>query len=157
MDDWKKFNGTSLPENKDFYSHLNMEDFADADYVYTKRICKDFETKNLGVYHDLFVQSNTLLLADIFEKFRNICLKIYELDWSCKIHFSSWIIKGSSFKNTKVKLDLLTHVNMLLMVQKGIRGEICQKLIISSYIQYLDVNNLYGWAMLQNLPVNNFE
>ena len=157
MDDWKKFNGTSLPENKDFYSHLNMEDFADADYVYTKRICKDFETKNLGVYHDLFVQSNTLLLADIFEKFRNICLKIYELDWSCKIHFSSWIIKGSSFKNTKVKLDLLTHVIMLLMVQKGIRGEICQKLIISSYIQYLDVNNLYGWAMLQNLPVNNFE
>ena len=80
MDDWKKFNGTSLPENKDFYNHLNMEDFADADYVYTKRICKDFETKNLGVYHDLFVQSNTLLLADIFEKFRNICLKIYELD-----------------------------------------------------------------------------
>ena len=113
--------------------------------------------RNLGVSRDLFVQSNTLLLADIFEKFRNMCLKIYELDRSCKIYFSSWIIKGSSFKNTKVKLDLLTHVKMLLMVQKGIRGEICQKLIISSYIQYLDVNNLYGWAMLQNLPVNNFE
>ena len=134
-----------------------MEDFADADYVYRKRICKDLEMRNLGVSHDLFVQSNTLLLADIFEKFRNMCLKIYELDRSSKIYFSSWIIKGSSFKNTKVKLDLLTHVKMLLMVQKGIRGEICQKLIISSYIQYLDVNNLYGWAMLQNLPVNNFE
>ena len=80
MDDWEKFNETSLPEKEDFYSHLNMEDITDADYAHTKRVCKDFEIKNLGEYHDLYVQSNTLLLADVFENFRNMCLKIYELD-----------------------------------------------------------------------------
>ena len=55
MDDWKKFNETSLPVKKGFYSHLNMEDITDADYVHAKRICKDFEIKNLGAYHDLYV------------------------------------------------------------------------------------------------------
>ena len=80
IDDWEKLNVTSLPEKEDFYSHLNMEDITDADYVHTKRVCKDFEIKNLGEYHDLYVQSNTLLLADVFENFRNMCLKIYELD-----------------------------------------------------------------------------
>ena len=80
MDDWEKFNETSLPEKEDFYSHLNMEDITDADYAHVKRICKDFEIKNWGEYHDLCVQSNTLLLADVFENFRNMCLKIYKLD-----------------------------------------------------------------------------
>ena len=75
-DDWEKFNETSLPEKEDFYSDLNMKDITDADYAYTKRVCKDFEIKNLGEDHNLFVQSNTLLL----ENFRNICLKVYELD-----------------------------------------------------------------------------
>ena len=63
-----------------FYSHLNMEDITDADYEHTKRVCKDFEIENLGQYHHLYVQIDTLLLANIFENFRNICLKIYELD-----------------------------------------------------------------------------
>ena len=66
MDDWKKFNETSLPEKEDFYSHLNMEDITDADYAHGKRVRKDFEIRNLGEYHDLYFQSNTLLLADIF-------------------------------------------------------------------------------------------
>ena len=57
-----------------------MEDITDADYAHAKRVCKDFEIKNLGEYHDLYVQSDTLLLADVFENFRNMCLKIYELD-----------------------------------------------------------------------------
>ena len=69
MDDWKKFNETLLPEKKDFYSHLNMEDIIDAEYANTKRVCKDFEIKNLGEYHGLYVQSNTLLLAYVFENF----------------------------------------------------------------------------------------
>ena len=73
MDDWEKFNKTMLPE-EDFYSQSNMEDITDADFAQTKTVCKDFEIKNLGEYHDLYIQSNTLLLADIFENFRNICV-----------------------------------------------------------------------------------
>ena len=79
MDDWEKFNKTSLPEKEDFYSHLNMEDITDADYVHAKRVCKDFEIKSFGEYHHLYIQRDTLLLADVFENFRNICLEIYEL------------------------------------------------------------------------------
>ena len=84
MDDWDQFNETSLLEKEDFYSHLNMEDITDADYAHAKRYCKNFEMKNLEEYHHLYVQSDTLLLSDIFEDFRNKCLKIYELD-SAKI------------------------------------------------------------------------
>ena len=80
MNDWKKFNETSLLEKEEFYSHLNMKDITDAVYAYAERVCKDFEIKNLGEYYDLYVQSNTLLLVDVFENFRNICLQIYELD-----------------------------------------------------------------------------
>ena len=79
MDDWEKFNETSLPEKEGFYSHLNVEDITDADYAHAKRVCKDFEIKNLGECHDFYVQSNTLLFADVFENFRNMCLEIYEL------------------------------------------------------------------------------
>ena len=78
--DWKKFSETSLLEKEDFYSHLNMKDITDADYAHAKRVCKDFEIKNLGEYHDLYVQSNTLLLADVFENFINTCINIYGLD-----------------------------------------------------------------------------
>ena len=80
MEYCKKLNETSLPEKEDFYSHLNMEDITDADYVYAKKVCKDFWINNLEEYHDLYVQSDTLLLADVFENFRNICLEISELD-----------------------------------------------------------------------------
>ena len=80
MDEWEKINKTSLPEKEDFYSHLNMEDIIAVDYVQAKRVCKDFEIKNLGEYHDLYLHSDTLLLADVFENIRNMCIKIYELD-----------------------------------------------------------------------------
>ena len=71
-----------LPGKEDFYSHLNMEDITDTDYVHAKRVCKDFKIKikNLGEYHDLYVQSDTLLLADVFENFKNMCLEMYEFD-----------------------------------------------------------------------------
>ena len=76
MDDWEKFNETSLPEKEDFYSHLNMEDITDADYAHAKRICKDFEIKSLGEYLDLYVQNDSLFLADAFANFRKMCMKI---------------------------------------------------------------------------------
>ena len=71
MDDWEKFNKTSLTEEEDFYSHLNLEDITDTDYGHTKKFSKKFKIKDLGEYHDLYVQSCTLLLADVFENFRN--------------------------------------------------------------------------------------
>ena len=76
MDDLEKFNETSLPKKTDFYSHLNMEDFTGADYAQVKKVCKDCEIKNLGEYSDMYVQSLTLLLADVFENFLYMCLKI---------------------------------------------------------------------------------
>ena len=78
IDDWEKLKETSLPE--DFYSHLNMEDSIDADYALARKACKDFEIKNIGQYHDFYGQSNTLLLADVFENFKNMFLKICNLD-----------------------------------------------------------------------------
>ena len=71
--DWEKFNEPTLPEKEEFYSNLNMEDITDADYVHGKRVCKDFEIKNSGEYHDLYLKSDTLLLADVFENFRKMC------------------------------------------------------------------------------------
>ena len=80
MDDWAKFNERSLPEKEDFYSHLNIEDITDADYAHAKRVCKNFEIKNLGEYHDFYVQSDTFLLPYVFENFRNMCIIIYKID-----------------------------------------------------------------------------
>ena len=83
MNDWKKLSENSLPEKYDFYGHLKMENITDADYTHAKRVCKDFKIKHLGEYHDLYVQSNTFLLPDVFENFRNMYLIIYELDPAC--------------------------------------------------------------------------
>ena len=80
MDDWEKFNETLLIEKEDIYSHLNMEDITDADYKHGQRVCKDFEIKNLGQYFDLYLESDALFLADVFENFRNMCSEIYEFD-----------------------------------------------------------------------------
>ena len=80
MDYWEKFNELLLSEKEDFYSQLNMEDYTDADYTHAKSVSKDFEIKNLGEYHDLYVPRDTLVLVDIFENFRKMCLEIYELD-----------------------------------------------------------------------------
>ena len=66
MDEWEKLNGASLPEKEEFYSNLNMQDITNADYMHEKIVCKDFEIKNVGKYHDLYLKSNTLLLADVF-------------------------------------------------------------------------------------------
>ena len=83
MDDWENFSEISLPEKEDFYILLNIEDITDADYEHAKRVCKDFQINNLGEYNGLYVPSNTLLMADVFENFQNICIEIYKLDPTC--------------------------------------------------------------------------
>ena len=94
MDDWEKINETTVREKEEFYRNLNMEDITDADYIHAKRVFKGFERKYLCEYHDLYLKSDTLLLADVFENFRKMCLKIYYLD-HVRFFFSSLI---SSFK-----------------------------------------------------------
>ena len=100
-----------------------------------KKVSKDFKIKNLGEYHDLYVQSNTLLLSDIFENIGDTCLKIYELDAA---HFFSAprLVRQAALKNPKVTLDLLTDIDMLSMVEKCIRGGICY-----SIYRYTKANN----------------
>ena len=129
--------------------------------------------KKLGDYHNLYVQSHTLLLADLSEKFRNMCLKIYELDPD-KFLSAPAISWPASLKRIKVKLDLLTNISVLLILEKGIRGGICHyiyrngkanskhvedydKSKESSYLQGWDVSNSYGSAMLEKLSLNNFQ
>ena len=80
MDSWERFDETSLPDKEAFYSSLNMEDITDVDHRHAKRVFRILNNKSLGDYHDLYIQSDTLLLADVFEKFRNMCIKVYELD-----------------------------------------------------------------------------
>ena len=173
IEDWERFNETTLPEKKKFYSNLNVEEITDVDYMYGKRVCKDFEIKNLGEYHDLYLKSDTLLLADVFENFRKMCLKLYHLD-PVKFLSAPGLAWQAALKKTEVKLELLTDIDMLLMVEKGITGGTCHaihqyakannkymkdydKNKESSYHKHWDVTDLYGWEMLQKLPVNNFE
>ena len=80
VDNWEKFDKTSLPNKEDFHSNLNMEDINVIDYRHANNVFKRFELENLGQYHDLYVQSDTLLLADVLENFRDMCIKVYELD-----------------------------------------------------------------------------
>ena len=125
MDSWEKFNETALPPKKDFYSNLNLENISDEDYSHSKKVWDVFEIKNLSEYHDLYVKTGTLLLADIFENFRNMCLYIYELD---PVHSVSAPGLGwqACLKKAVIKLELITDYDMILMIEKGIRGGICQ-------------------------------
>ena len=173
MGNWKRFNETSLPSKESFYSNLNMENIEDIDYRHGNNVFNKSKLNNLGDYHDLYVQSDTLLLADVFGNFRDMCLKEYELD---PAHFLplprlAW---QACLKKTNIELELLIDYDMLLMVEEGIRGGICHSIQQyakannkymksynnneeSSYIQYLDANNLYGWAMSKKLPTNGFK
>ena len=80
MDSWERFDEKLLLNKKDFYSNLNMEDITDVDYRHAKKVFKSFYNKNIGDYHDMYVRSDTLLLADVFKNFENKCIEIYELD-----------------------------------------------------------------------------
>ena len=162
-----------ISSKESFYSNLTLENISQTDYAHANNVFKKFNINNSGEYHDLYVRSDTLLLADIFENFRQSCLKIYELD---PAHFVSLpgLAWQACLKKTNVELELLTDYDMLLMVEEGIRGGICHaiqryakannkymkdydKKKKPSYIQYLDANNLYSKAMTEKLPVRGFK
>ena len=134
MDDLEKFNETTLPEKKEFYSNLNLEDVTDVDHTHAKGVHKDSEIKKLGDYHHLYLKSDTLLL-DVFENFWDVCLRIYELH-PVKFIWAPGLAWHVALKKTQVKLDLSTDVDMLLMVERDIRGGAC-----NSIHQYAKANN----------------
>ena len=137
MDNWERFDETSLPNKESFYSNLNMENFDDIDYRHGNNVFKRFKLKNLGEYHDLYLQSDTLLLADVFENLRNTCLEVCHLD---PAHFLSLtgLASQACLKKTSIKLELLTDYDMLLMVEEGVRGGICH-----SIHRHAKANNKY--------------
>ena len=124
MDEWNKFDEKELPRKESFYSNLTMEDISYMDYKHANNVFKKVNLNNLGDCHDLYVRSDTLLLADIFENLRHACLNNYGLD---PAHFVSLpgLAWQACLKKTNVELELITNYHMLLMIEDGIRGGIC--------------------------------
>ena len=150
-----------------------MSNISDKEYEYAKKVRNTLNIKNLGEYHDLYVQLDTALLADVFENFTNVCLKEYKLE-PCYFVSAPGLAWTAMLKLTKVKLELLTDVDMLLIFEEGTRGGISQavhkyetannkymksfnNILASTCLQYLDANNLYGWAMCKTLPIGGFK
>jgi hypothetical protein len=173
MDSWRRFKETALPPIEKFYSKLTDENISEDDYTHAQKVWSTFGCQNMGDYHDLYLRTDTMLLADVFEKFRMTCLKHYKLD-PAHYYTSPGLSWDALLKKSEVKLDLLTDYDMYLFVEKGLKGGIS---MVSkrhaksnnpmvpnfdpnekkSYIHYLDANNLYGWAMSQYLPTGGFE
>ena len=168
-----KLSETQLPPKEDFYSKLNDEDISDDDYHHAIKVWNTFGCKTIRDYHDLYLKSDVLLLADVLENFRKTCLCHYSLD---PVHYytSPGLAWDACLKETGQQLQLLHDYDMLMMIERGIRGGITHiskryaeannKYMEnynpdeeSSFIQYLDANNLYGWAMTQNLPTHGFK
>ena len=163
---------TSLPPIECFYSKLNDTNISEKDYEHAMNVWRTFNMKTMKDYHDLYMITDVLLLSCVFEEFRNICLHHYDLDpaWYYTTPGLAW---DACLKMTKVELELLHDQDMLLMIEKGTFGGVSMistrygkannKYMEeydpnepSTYIQYLDANNLYGWAMSKPLPTHGF-
>ena len=172
MDSFDKFN-EKLPTKEDFYSILNDEHITDKDYEHAQNVWSTFSLKNMGEYHNLYLESDILLLADVFENFRKTCLEYYKLD-PCHYFTSPGLSWDAMLKMTNIKLELMTDIDMFQFIEKGLRGGISyianrygeannkhmkeyDEKAPSKYIMYLDANNLYGWAMSQYLPTGGFK
>ena len=151
-----------------------MRGISDEDYEHAQKVWKEFSMKNLGEYHDLYLKTDIILLTNVFETFRDTCLQHYKLNPAL-----FYILPGLAWQaclmKTGIKLELLTDPNMLLMFERGIQGGITQAVHryakannkymgnkfnheeTSRFLQYLDANNLYGWAMSQPLPTGGFK
>ena len=171
---WDRFEETQVPPISAFYSNLNMSSISEEDYLHAQRVWKEFGIRDLGDYHDLYLRTDVVLLANMFEAFRDTCLKHYKLD-PAHFYTSPGLAWCTCLKCTGIKLELLTDPDMLLMFERGIRGGITQAVRKyasannkymgakfnpnedTTYLQYLDANNLYGWAMSQPLPTGGFK
>ena len=171
--DWDKFKETKLPPREAFYSKLSMSGVGNEDYEHANRVWKEFGLKDLGEYHDLYLKTDVILLANVFEAFRKVCLKNYGLD-PAHFYTAPGLAGKACLKKTKIHLELLLDPDMLLMFERGIKGGITQSVNRwakannsymgsefdpdekTKYLQYLDTNNLYGWAMYQPLPTGGF-
>ena len=164
---------SKLPPTDFFYSKLKDEHISDKDYQNAIKVWDSFNCKTLKVYHDLYLKSDILLLAAVFENFRKTCLKHYKLD-PCRYYTAPGLAWDACLKETKQNLELLKDYDMLMMFETEIRGGITHiskryaeannKYMKnynpdkpSSYIQHLDANNRYGWAMSQKLPTHGFK
>ena len=165
MDSFEKFNQTELPTKDQFYSILNDQHITDDEYDHAKKVWKTIKINTMSEYHDLYLRSDVLLLADVFESFRKTCLQYYKLD-PCHYFTSPGLSWDSMLKMTNIKLELMTDIDMFQFIEKGMRGGVSyiahrygkannkymkeyDEKAPSKYIMYLDANNLYGWAMSQ--------
>ena len=174
MDTEEKFNDTKLPPREAFYSKLSGKGISEKDYKHACNVWNTFKMKTFKDYHKLYNETDVLLLADVFENFRNLCLKIYRLD-PVYYYTAPGLAWDACLKMTNINLELLSDPNMLLMFEKGIRGGISiisnrygeannkymgnrfNKNKLSKYLMYLDANNLYGSAMSEKLPIHSFK
>ena len=174
MDSKEKFNDTKLPPREAFYSKLSGKGITEKDYNHAGDVWNIFKMKTFKEYHELYNITDVLLLADVFENFRDLCLKIYGLD---PVYYftAPQLAWDACLKMTSVKLELLSNEDMLLMIEEGIRGGISiisnrygeannkymrkgfNKNKPSKYLMYLDANNLYGGAMSEKLPTHGFK
>ena len=173
MSSWDKFAETELPPIEAFYSNLNMSKISNDDNQHAQPVLNEFNINNLGEYHDLYLRTDVILLANMFEAFRDTCLEHYKLD-PAHFYTSPELAWKACLRKTRVRSELLTDPDMLLMFERGIRGGIMQAVHQyasannpymgskfklseeSSYLQYLDANNLYRWVMSQPLPTGRF-
>ena len=173
FDNDRKFNAEKLPSKEEFYSRLNNENVSDENYEHAKKVWNLFKCKNFRDYHEIYLKVDTLLLADVFENFREASLNTYGVD---PAHYftTPGLAFDSLLKYSNAKIDYIKDSEILLFVEKGIRGGIStitkryakanneevidyDKRKKKSYITYLDANNLYGYAMSQYLPTGNFK
>ena len=172
MDSWNRFNETRLPSKDKLYSNLYMSGVGDSEYEHARNVWREFKIRNMGEYHDLHLKTDTILLANVFESFRYVCMENYGLD-PAHFYTAPGLAWKACLKKTGIRLELLLDPDMLLMFECGIRGGITQSVHRwaaannpymdeydssrpTKYLQYLDANNLYGWAMSQPLPTGGF-
>lgn len=172
MDSFEKLNELALPDRDFFYNHLDDSECSVEDYTFAHKVWKSFKCRSLRDYMMLYLKSDVLILSDIFENFRKICIKIYGLD-PCNYVTAPSLAWDAMLKYSNVKLELVSDPEVHTFLKTSIRGGITQCTFRHSiannkylrdydnnkkdnYLSYIDANNLYGWAMSQKLPIEEF-